>query len=223
MARRVPLTAEAIVAATIAVADRDGFEAASMRRIARELGVEAMSLYHHVGNREHLLDLVVDAMFARFYTPVVGGPWREELTRRHHSARAVLLDHPWVIPLMSSRSSPGPDTVAHLDAVIGCLRASGFSLVLTAHAFALIDAHLYGFVAEQAAVPVAQPGDVRAIADGLAASGMMEAAPHLAELVVGHALQPGYDYAKEFDWGLGRILDILEADLRVETQARAEG
>ena len=226
-ARRRPtgrpvLSAESIVAAAIALADREGFESVSMRGIARELGVEAMSLYHHVDSREHLLDLVVDAMYAEFYTPVIGAPWRAEMITRHHSARAVILAHPWVIPLMNARSSPGPATIAHLDAVIGCLRADGFTLELTAHAFALLDAHLYGFVAQQATLPISRPEDVRAIAEALQANGLMEAAPHLAEFVAGHALQPGYDFAHEFDYGLARILDILEADhVANVTRARA--
>ncbi|EYR62488.1 AcrR family transcriptional regulator [Actinotalea ferrariae CF5-4] len=214
---RTPLSRERIVDAAIALADDKGVEGLTMRALGRALGVEAMSLYHHVPNRDDVLDGVVDRIYAEFYAPVVGGDWKDELRRRSHSARAVIRRHPWVIPLMNARSTPGLSTLAHLDAVIGVLRSAGFSLPMTAHAFALVDAHLYGFLAQEVSLPISPGQGVQEIADGIAeTTDMAEHFPHLAELVAGHALQPGYDFGDEFEYGLELVLEGLERDLRTD-------
>ncbi|WP_225755713.1 TetR/AcrR family transcriptional regulator [Actinotalea sp. Marseille-Q4924] len=218
---RTPLSRERIVGAAIALADDKGVEGLTMRALGRVLGVEAMSLYHHVPNRDDVLDGVVDRIYAEFYAPVAGADWKDELRRRSHSARAVIRRHPWVIPLMNARSRPGRGTLAHLDAVIAVLRSAGFSLPMTAHAFALVDAHLYGFLAQEVSLPISPGQGVQEIADGLAETTDMAAHfPHLAELVAGHALQPGYDFGDEFEYGLELVLEGLERDLHTDEGAR---
>nr|WP_297429358.1 TetR/AcrR family transcriptional regulator [uncultured Actinotalea sp.] len=210
---RTPLSRDRIVDAAIALADEKGVEGLTMRALGRALGVEAMSLYHHVPNRDDVLDGVVDRTYAEFYAPVVGGEWKDELRRRSHSAREVLRRHPWVIPLLSSRGRPGHATLSHLDAVLGVLAAAGFSLPMAAHAFALVDSHLYGFLVQEVSLPLSPGQGVQEIADGIAeTTDMAEHFPHLAELVAGHALQPGYDFGDEFEYGLELVLDGLERD-----------
>lgn len=210
---RTRLTRERIVEAAIALADDKGVDGLTMRALGRALGVEAMSLYHHVPNRDDVLDGVVDRIYAEFYAPVVGGDWKDELRRRSHSAREVLRRHPWVIPLLSSRRRPGHATLAHLDAVLGVLAAAGFSLPMAAHAFALVDAHLYGFLVQEVSLPLSPGQGVQEIADGIAQTTDMAASyPHLTALVAGHALQPGYDFGDEFEYGLELVLDALERD-----------
>jgi len=221
---RTPLTRGRIVDAAIALADDKGVEGLTMRALGRALGVEAMSLYHHVPNRDDVLDGVVDRIYAEFYAPVVGADWKDELRRRSHSAREVLRRHPWVIPLLSNRGRPGHATLSHLDAVLGVLAEAGFSLPMAAHAFALVDAHLYGFLAQEVSLPFG-PGEhgVQEVADGIAATTDMAAHfPHLAAFVAGHALQPGYDFGDEFEYGLELVLDALERDHEAEQPPRPE-
>ena len=100
---------------------------------------------------------MVDAVFAEFYAPVPGAEWRSELRRRAVTAREALKRHPWAVGLMDSRRNAGYETLVHHDAVIGCLREAGFSLTLTGHAFAVLDAHLYGFLVQELSMPF-QPG-----------------------------------------------------------------
>ena len=206
---RPALTRDAVLAAAVELADRDGLAALSMRSLARHLGVEAMSLYHHVAGKEALLDGMVDAVFAEIHLPRVGGDWATELRLRHESARAVLTRHRWAVGLMDSRSAPGLTTLRHHDAVLGCLRGGGFSVPMAAHAFALLDAHLYGFLVQELALPFAPGDDLEAMATDMMAAFPVDALPHLAELTSRHVALPGYAFGDEFAWGLDLILDGL--------------
>jgi AcrR family transcriptional regulator len=142
-----------VVAAALAVADEDGVAKLSMRAVARRLGVEAMSLYHHVSNKDDLLDGMVDAVHEEFHAPVPGEDWAEQMRLRSRTAREALKRHPWAVGMMDSRRTPGWATLTHHDAALGCLLEAGFSLGLTGHAFALLDAHLYGFLLQELALP----------------------------------------------------------------------
>lgn len=204
-----------IVAAAVALADRNGVDRVTMRGVGEALGVEAMSLYHHVANKDALLDGMVDAVFAEVALPQ-GDDWREALCRRSADLRTVLARHPWAIGLLESRAAPGPATLRHLDAVIGCLRSAGFSTELTAHAYAALDAYVYGFALQEAQLPFSGPEETEALARELAADLDPEAVPHLAAFTADHVLQPGYDFSAEFDWGLDLVLDGLSAALAAE-------
>ncbi|MGB0100917.1 MAG: TetR family transcriptional regulator, partial [Nocardioides sp.] len=137
---RAALTREEIVRTAMEVADVDGLGAVSMRAVAKSLGVEAMSLYHHVANKDAMLDGMVDAVFTEFHAPRIDGDWAVEMRQRSVSARAALKRHPWAVGLMDSRRNAGFETLRHHDAVLGCLREAGFPLALTGHAFAVLDA-----------------------------------------------------------------------------------
>ena len=203
------LSLAAIVAAAVEIADVEGLTALSMRAVATRLGVEAMSLYHHVGNKEALLDEMVDSVFAEFHRPVPGADWRPELRRRGTTAREALKRHPWAVGLMDSRRNAGPQTLAHHDAVIGCLREAGFSLPLTGHAFAVLDAHLYGFLVQELSLPF-EPGQDLANLGQQVMAGLPEGElPYFREFTLEHALRPGYDFGDEFDFGLDLVLDAL--------------
>ncbi|MEU4414158.1 TetR/AcrR family transcriptional regulator C-terminal domain-containing protein [Nocardia salmonicida] len=209
---RQPLSRDRVLDAAIRVADRGGVEAITMRRVAQELGVEAMSLYNHVPNKDAILDGVVDAVFAAIELPAAGGAdWREAIRARARSARSVLAQHSWALGLMDSRRNPGSATLRHHDAVLGVLRRAGFSLPMAAHAVSLIDSYVGGFVLQEANLPVAVPADVEAVAGGILANLPADELPYLTEMIVDHALQPGYDYSGEFGFGLDLILDALEA------------
>jgi AcrR family transcriptional regulator len=209
-APRVPLSRERVLRAAVALADREGVSSLTMRKLAKELGVEAMSLYHHVAGKDALLDGMVDLVFSEIDLPASGRDWKAAMRQRAISAREVLARHPWAIALMESRSTPGPANLRHHDAVIGCLRQAGFSVALTAHAYSILDAYIYGFALQEASLPFAGPEETAEVAQAIMAGFPADAYPHLTELAVQHVLQPGYDYGHEYEFGLDLILDGLE-------------
>ncbi|RBQ16631.1 TetR/AcrR family transcriptional regulator [Spongiactinospora rosea] len=213
--QRRPLSTARVLEAAIRVADRGGAEAITMRRVAQELGVEAMSLYHHVPNKDAILDGAIDMVFAAIELPGTDrADWRDAIRVRAHSARAVLSRHSWALGLMDSRRDPGPATLRHHDAVLGVLRKAGFTLPMAAHAVSLIDSYIGGFVLQEANLPIATPEDVEEVAGGILAHMPADDLPYLTEMIVDHALRPGYDHTGEFAYGLDLILDALEARRR---------
>jgi AcrR family transcriptional regulator len=209
-ARRAPLSRDQVLTAAVALADESGIEALSMRKLGQALGVEAMSLYNHVASKSDLLDGMIDLVFAEIGLPASGVGWRAAMRERAISARQALGRHHWAIGLMESRKSPGPATLRHHDAVIGCLRAAGFSIPLTAHAYALLDSYIYGFALQEASLPFGTADETAEVTQEIA--GQMPAGeyPHLTEFAVEHALQPGYHFGGEFEIGLDLILDALD-------------
>ncbi|MET8340282.1 TetR/AcrR family transcriptional regulator [Streptosporangium canum] len=201
--------------AAIRVADRGGVEAITMRRVAQELGVEAMSLYHHVPNKDAILDGVVDMVFAAIELPSAEcDDWRDAIRARASSARVILSQHSWALGLMDSRRNPGTATLRHHDAVLGVLREAGFTLPMAAHAVSLIDSYVGGFVLQEANLPVTTPDEVEEVAGSILDHLPAGEFPYLTEMIVDHALQPGYDHMSEFGYGLALILDALEARRR---------
>jgi AcrR family transcriptional regulator len=208
---RSPLSRERVLQGAVALADEHGIASLSMRRLGDLLGVEAMSLYNHVANKDELLDGMVDLVFGEIDLPMDGADWKTAMRERAHSARQALGRHPWVIVLMSTRTSPGPATLRHHDAVIGTLRAAGFSVALTAHAFSALDSYIYGFALQEATLPLGDTEEETAeVARMMMAQVPAEEYPHLTEFSVEHILQPGYNYGDEFGFGLDLILDGLE-------------
>jgi AcrR family transcriptional regulator len=207
---RAQLSRDRVLRAAVTRADQDGISSLSMRKLGEALGVEAMSLYNHVASKSDLLDGMIDIVFSEIDLPSVGGDWKAAMRRRAISARQVLRRHPWAIGLMESRTSPGPATLRHHDAVLGCLRRAGFSIELTAHAYALLDSYIYGFALQEASLPFDTGTETVELAQEILASAPTDAYPHLAEFMVEHAMAPGYDFGNEFEIGLDLILDALE-------------
>ena len=207
---RAPITRARAIGVAVALADAGGLAELTMRRLAEELGVEAMSLYHHVPNKAAILDGMVDAVFAEIELPSATGDWRTAMRRRGESMRAALLRHRWAIGLMESRTTPGLATLGHHDAVLGCLRAGGFSVAMTAHAYALLDSYIYGFVHTELQLPFETSEQTQRVAAAIFEQLPPGAYPHLVELTREHVLQPGYTYGAEFPFGLDLILDALE-------------
>ncbi len=204
------LTRERVVEAGLALADAEGLSGVTMRALGESLGVEAMSLYHHVANKDALLDAMVDHVFTEVELPD-GVSWREAIETRCRSLREVLTRHPWALSLLESRRNPGPATLAHHDRVLGVLRGGGFTVAAAAHAISFLDAYVLGFVQQEQSLPIQEPLVLDAMAVELMAAEMAKAYPHLAELVAEHASQPGYSYADEFEVGLPVMLDGLES------------
>ena len=210
---RTPLNRQRVLDAAVALADRDGVGALSMRKLAQELGVEAMSLYHHVVNKDAILDGIVDVVFAEIELPAAEAGWREAMRRRAISVREALRRHPWATGLMESRPTPGPANLRHHDAVLGVLRGAGFPLELAAHAYALLDSYIYGFALQESSLPFQTPEETAEVARSIMAEYAAADYPHLTEIAVDHVLQPGYDFGNEYLFGLDLILDGLERAL----------
>lgn len=191
------------------LADEGGLHTLSMRKLGRALGVEAMSLYHHVASKADLLDGLADLIAGKIELPTAGQAWREGMRRRARSAREVFKAHPWALSLLESREHPGPASLRYYDAVLGCLREAGFDVALAAHAFTLLDSFIYGFCLQEQKLPLGEQGDLDQAAATLSAELPGEEFPHLAEMVE-HVLRPGYDFGAEFDAGLELILDGLQ-------------
>jgi len=215
-APRVPLSRDRILRTALALADEHGLEWLSMRKLGQALGVEAMALYYYVPSKEALVDGMIDLVFAEIEIPA-DGDWKAAMRGRAVSVRAVLGRHRWANGLMESRSVPGPANLRHHDAVIGCLRFAGFSVALTAHAYSALDSYVYGFAMSEQALPFNSPEETAEVAQAILARFPVDEYPHLAELTFQHVLAPGYDYGKEFEFGLALLLDGLEAALAAST------
>ena len=210
--RRAALNRERVLHAAIALADQGGFESLTMRKLAKELGVEAMSLYNHVASKDDLLDGMVDLVFSEIEPPTADVDWRTAMRKRAVSTRAALGRHRWAIGLMEGRTNHGPANLNLHDAVLGCLRAAGFSIEMTVHAYSVQDAYIYGFALQETDMSSETPDDFAAEAQRQMReyAAVLADYPHLVEVVGGYIAKSGYDYAKEFLFGLDLILDGLD-------------
>lgn len=191
----------------MALADEIGIESLTIRRLADALGSSPMSVYHYVSGKDEIIDGMVDLVFAEIALPPEELDWKEAIAARCHSARSVLVRHPWAPPLMESRLVPGPANLRHHEAVLACLRR-GLSLEAAAHAYAVIDAFVYGFTFQEANLPIVDDPDLAA---RMVEQFPAELYPNLFELTTLHVMQPGYAFGDSFDVGLSLVLDGLEA------------
>lgn len=209
-APRGGLNMERVLREALRLADAEGIEALSMRRLGRELGAGAMSLYHYVANKDELLDGMVDLVFAEIELPSSEGDWRKAMRRRSTSARDVLVRHPWAVSLMESRSHPGPANLRHREAVVACLRRAGFSIEMATHANWLLDSYVYGFVLQLATLPFDTADELAVMAEEVFLPQLPPAEyPYLNESAAA-LVAAGYDPAHEFAFGLDVIIAALE-------------
>jgi AcrR family transcriptional regulator len=206
---RPPLTKERVLQAAVDLVDRDGLDALTMRRLGAELGVEAMSLYKHVTNKEAILDGIVELVVGEIELPSEGGDWKHAMRRRAISAREVFSRHSWAIGLLETRDSMGPVALRYLDAVLGTLRSAGFSIENAAHAFWLLDSFVYGHVVHETSFPVSSSGETTESTRSMLEQITSNSYPHLVE-VGEHALRHEYTFDSEFGYGLDLILDALD-------------
>jgi AcrR family transcriptional regulator len=210
-----------VLETAVGLAQRDGIEALTMRRLAAELGVGAMTLYHYVPNKEALLDGMVDIVFGEIELPSTGEDWQTALRRRAISTREALNRHRWAVGLMESRTTPGPNSLRLHNAVLACLREAGFSIETTIQAYSVQDAYIYGFALQEKSIPFDDAQGAAAVAtaqyeeyDELEAvrqlGELADAFPYLAEVVAGHVAKVGYDFDSSFEYGLDLILQALE-------------
>lgn len=208
--RTTQLNRERVLRGAVELADEIGVEPLTIRKLADRLGTKPMTLYHHVENKEAILDGMVDLVFAEIATPPADLPWRDAIRHRCVSARAVLARHPWAVPLMESRRAPGPATLHHHDAVLGCLLGADLPLPVVAHAYAVIDAFVYGFAVQEASLPAGDTGELNEFAAALLEQMPADEYPSLVSFTVNHVLQDGYEFGDSFDVGLDIVLDGID-------------
>jgi AcrR family transcriptional regulator len=206
--RRAPLTRDRVVEAAVDLADRDGIEAVSMRRLGQELGIEAMSLYTHVRSKDDLLDAMVDRVVGEVPMPAPGGDWQPTLRAMILAARGALVRHRWAPAILESRTDPGAATLRYVDALIGILREGGFSLDVTHHALHVLGSRMFGFSQDLFDdSPELTPEAARALASQVAAT-----LPNVAAIALAASHDGGLgpcDDDVEFAFALDLILDGL--------------
>jgi AcrR family transcriptional regulator len=204
------LSRERVLEAAIAHADGGGLQVLTMRTLAEMLGVAPMALYRHVASKDDLIDAMVDVVFGEIGVPGGGGDWKTSMRRRAIAIRDTLSRHPWAVGLMESRRRPGPANLRHHDAVIGRLRAAGFDVEMTAHAYSVLDSYIYGFAVTKLNLPFGTSEDVGDVASTMLQPSAVAEYPNLVEFLHEHVTKSGYDYGDEFEYGLDLILDGLE-------------
>jgi AcrR family transcriptional regulator len=197
----------------MAIADETGIESLSMRLLGSRLGVEAMSLYNHVANKDDLLDGIVDLVVEEIAIPSAGRNWRAAMKERAVSARRAFRRHPWASALLDSRVSSGPARLRYLDAMIGTLLGAGFPIDLAAHAFSTMDSFVYGFARQIHNRASSDGGSDKQRAAAFRDAMPVRAYPNLA-MFAQSAAEKGYDEDADFEFGLELILDGLSRALK---------
>ncbi len=208
---RVPLNRERVLRAAIRLADKNGIESLSMRNLASELRVEAMSLYNHVANKEELLDGMVDSVLGEIELPAIDADWKAAMRRRATSAHAVLLRHPWASLLIVSRVNVGPAMLRYVDATLGCLIEAGFSYELADRAWNAIDSHVYGFTLQALSFPF-DPSEYAGAAKKFLPL-LTDQHPYMRALTQ-RVVEGTHTGVQDFEFGLELILDGLERTLQ---------
>jgi AcrR family transcriptional regulator len=212
--RREPLTRARVLQAAVELADREGIDAVSMRRLGQELGIEAMSLYTHVRGKDDLLDGMVDAVVAEITVDTAGPDWRTTLRRSILGARTVMLRHRWAARVIETRRTPGLATLGYMEAMTGVIRDGGFTIDLTHHAMHVLGSRILGFNQDLYDDSGAQDEATAAFAAQLAS-----AYPNIAAIAGAASHEGGLggcDDDYEFAFGLDLILEGLQRRLERE-------
>jgi AcrR family transcriptional regulator len=202
------LSRERVLDAALRMADREGIEALSMRKLAQELGVKAMSLYNHVTNKDDILDAIVDIVISEIEVPDLGLDWKTAMRQRAISAHAVLLRHPWMTTTMVSRVNKGAAMLRYVDATLGCLHEAGFSLEMADYAWNAIDNHIYGFTLQELNFPF-EAREYGEKAKNYISLIPCDRYPYLNQLAQ-NVMEGRYNGIYDFEFGLALILDGLE-------------
>jgi AcrR family transcriptional regulator len=205
---RIPLSKDRVLQAAVTLADEGGIDALSMRRIAKELGVEAMSLYNHVANKDEILDGIVEVVASEIDLPSDGADWKTAIRQSAISTRDVLLRHPWASGLWGTRQGDGLARLRRGDWMLRTLREAGLSKDLTYHAFHIVESYILGFTGQQLNFP--HEGEELA---GMAEKFLQQLPageyPDFVEHVMQH-LEPRHGDEGGFELGLDLILESLE-------------
>jgi len=207
---RIPLSRDRVLRAAIDLADAGGIESLTMRRLAQELGVEAMTLYYHVANKDDILNGIVDLVVGEIALPSADDDWRTAIRTAAMSAHQVLLRHPWAAGLVLSGAGVSPARLRYMNALLGSLREAGFSAEMTDHAYHALDSHIMGFTLWVVGMDLGSDEDLAALATNFLAELPRDELPHLAEHVEQHLKPRDPSDEGEFAFGLDLVLDGLE-------------
>ena len=207
---RTPLTRERVLRAALALVDAGGIESLSMRRLGQELGVEAMSLYNHVRNKEDIEDGITEMVLAEIEMPSGGADWKSEIRRTSISSHEVFLRHRWACSLMMSRPKASVPRLLWMEALLRTLREAGFSADMTHHAYHALDSHITGFTLWQVSMPFETKAELLDLAHDFMQQISADAYPYIVEHAQQHLAPESPDGATEFEFGLDLILDGLE-------------
>lgn len=203
-----PLSRERILQTALRLADEGGLEALSMRKVAQELGVKAMSLYNHVASKDDIIDGMVDIVVGKIDLPRFDLDWKIAMRQRALSAHEVLLKHPWAAIAIMSRINIGPAMLRYVDRTIGCLREAGFSWKMADHAWNAIDSHIYGFTLQELNFPV-EASAYAETAESFIAHIPPDQYPYMHQLSL-YIIDGSYDGLYDFEFGLDFVLDGLD-------------
>jgi AcrR family transcriptional regulator len=207
---RIPLSKERVLQAALALADEEGIEALSMRRLADELGVKAMSLYNHVANKDDLLDGIVDAAYREITIPSAEAGWKTKVRELAVSVHETLLRHHWASGLQMHRR-PGSGRLRYGDTLLGYFRDSGFSKNLTYHAYHIIESYTLGFTIQVLSYRSVDMEQFSEVAARFMRGEYRDEYPHFSEHVQQHMEPgPGQDDVNAYELGLDVLLDGLE-------------
>ena len=208
------LTRTRVLEAAIGLADRDGIEALTMRRLADDLGAAPMSVYYHLANKDEILDGIVEMVADEIEQPPDGMPWKAALKRAATSAHQVLVRHPWATVLLLAGPRVSPARLRQIDGILGCLRRAGFSAEQTDLAYHVLDSHIMGFTLWLVGISAAMErlGPVSRVFDLFDT----DALPYLAEHAEQHLRERPPDQPGPFEYGLDLILDGLERQLETD-------
>ena len=204
---RPPLTRDRIIDAAVRFADQQGVDELSMRKLGAELGVEAMSLYNHVANKDEILDGMIDHVFTTIPLPDPKEDWRVSVRKTGHAAMEQFTAHPWVVSLLMQRGNFGQASLVFMNQVLGILRAAGFSDEETHHAWQMLASHTMGYAFQQSS-----GGSRDKDWDGLEQqlSHLGERFPHVVALA---PLLAECEFGSEYAFGLEIIISGLESRL----------
>jgi AcrR family transcriptional regulator len=230
--RRAPISRADIADAAIAVADAEGVDAVSMRRVARDLGLGTMSLYHYVRSKDELIDLVSDAIMGDQLVDEADlqKGWRPALRAIAIATRRNFERHPWILGAMQPRprAVPGPNSLRHFDQSVGAVAELDVDIKTKMAIVALVDDYVFGYSLRafleglEHRAEEADPGWVQAVFDYMSVELETGAYPNLADIVDANRAAGGRDEdlsamaldEARFEWGLDRLLDGIEAQLR---------
>jgi AcrR family transcriptional regulator len=206
---RLPLTRDRILRAALELADDDGIDSLTMRKLGQDLGFEAMSLYHYVANKNDLLDGLCDLVLAESDLPSPHGDWAEAVRASAISVHRALHRHPWACTLLMSPDHVRPARLRYMDSLLGRLRDAGFSAETTYHAYHVIDGHIFGFSFWQSSHSYT-PAEVSHLVEMFAKAIPEDEYPHLHEHGAQHLAEGSHHDVSAFEFGLDLILDGLK-------------
>lgn len=203
------LNREKILTVALMIADQDGIEALSMRKLGAELSVQAMSLYNHITNRDEIIDALVEMVIEEMGTPDPRQPWKKTIRTQAHATHDVLLRHPWASMEIISRMNIGPARFRYVDRMIGCFVTAGFTNPQADHAMNTVESYIYGFTLQELTFPLA-PGTYQDVASDYIDRIPYEQYPYLHGMAQS-VISGEYDGIHDFSTGLAVILDAVES------------